>query len=105
MAKKILKQGGMAMKRKKFEISVLAIVFFVVSGIPALAQERGAESTDLRKAVAACEYKVRQLERKVIALDSNRSGSQRKAGIVADACSRDAEGAYGSAYWGYLLDN
>jgi len=48
---------------------------------------------------------VQQLERKVHALESKRSGSQRSTSVVADACSRDADGAYGSAYWGYLLDN
>jgi len=93
------------MKRTGFAISVLAGLFFFVSGIPAFAQERGAAPVDLRKAVSACEYKVRQLERKVNALDSNRSESQPSTGVVAGACSRDAEGAYGSAYWGYMLDN
>ena len=80
-------------------------MFFVVLGLPAFAQERGAAPTGLREAVAACQYKVRQLEKKVNSLDSNRSGSQRNVSVVEDACSRDAEGAYGSAYWGYLLDN
>ena len=93
------------MKSKKFAICVLVVLFFVVSGLPAFAQERGAAPADLSKAVAACEYKVRQLERKVIDLDSNRSVNQRCSSVGADACSRDAEGAEGSAYWGYLLDN
>jgi hypothetical protein len=105
MTNKIFKQGGTAMKRTGFVISVLAVLFFVVSGIPAFAQERGAVPTDLRKAVAACQNKVRQLERKVLALDSNRTGNQSRASVVEEACSRDEEGAYGSAYWGYLLDN
>jgi len=105
MANTIFKQGGTAMKSKKFAIRVLVVLFFVVSGLPAFAQERGAAPADLRKAVAACEYKVRQLERKVIALEGNRSSSGLRASVGADACSRDAEGAYGGAYWGYLLDN
>ena len=93
------------MKRTGFAISILAVLFFVVSGIPASAEEGGATSADLRKAVTACQNKVRQLESKVNALDSKRSGRRHSASVLADSCSRDEEGAYGSAYWGYLLDN
>lgn len=89
------------MKKTGFAISVLGVLFFVVSCLPAFAEERGAANADLRQAVAACQYKVRQLEGKFIALEGDHSGDE----LSTSSRSREAEGAYGSAYWGYLLDN
>jgi len=89
------------MKKKEFLISVLAVSFFVLSGVSVSAANGDASSVDLKKAVVACQHKVRELERKFSTLEGERDN------FVCGNCGqvRDAEGTYGSAYYGYLLDN
>ncbi len=93
------------MNKKRISISVLAVLFFVVSGIPAFAGDGGRDPVDLRKAVSSCQYKVRQLESKVNALEGGRNDGERGGSGFAGFRDCDAVGAYGSAYYGYMLDN
>jgi hypothetical protein len=100
---KILKQGGTAMKRTVCTISALAALLITVSGIPAFARGEEASVFELQKTIEQCVQRIEVLERNAAVTQKRSIGVRDNS--VERSCKRDAQDAFGSPYWGFMLDN